>query len=120
MTGNPDRFASGDPPLFAPAPGLPVVPAIPVHLAAVAGQLPTPSSFCPVCVVVRSVGYVSLDRCRKHRSSSTISTFTRQVGLQMFLFAGLHEKQSLSVKNHEKSLNICIICEIEDYECNEG
>ena len=57
MTEELDRYASGDPPipaLFAPAPGLPVVPAIPLHIAAaaaVAGPLATP--FCPVCVIFR-------------------------------------------------------------------
>jgi len=55
MTENIDRFASGDPPIpgvFVPAAGLPVVPAIPLHLAAVAAPFTSP--FCPVCVVCRS------------------------------------------------------------------
>jgi len=53
MSGELDRYASGDPPvptLFAPAPGLPVVPAIPLHLAA---AVPIVTSFCPVCVFFR-------------------------------------------------------------------
>jgi len=57
MTGNVDRLASGDPPVpavFAPAPGVPVVPAIPpLHLAAFA--VPFTSPFCPVCVVFRLI-----------------------------------------------------------------
>ena len=56
MTDDLDRFASGDPPVppaFVPAPGVPVIPAIPLHLAAVVAG-PTASPFCPVCVVFRS------------------------------------------------------------------
>jgi len=79
MTENVDRFASGDPPIpavFAPAAGLPVVPAIPLHLAAVAAPFTSP--FCPVCVVCRSVTVASQGRGEGRRRHPTEIIFVAE------------------------------------------